>query len=66
MAVPMNDDKINEEFSTIDNHISYSVPCLICRESVWIEKYNFAPKICDNCRAAVLRLRQYIKEKEEF
>lgn len=66
MAVPINNDGINAELLTVDNHISYGVPCLICRESIPVEKYDFSPKVCDNCRAAVLRLRQYIAEKEEF
>lgn len=66
MAVPINNDEINGEFLAVNPNISYSVPCLICRESILVEKYGFGPKVCDNCRAAVLRLRQYILEKEEF
>lgn len=49
-----------------ESRVSYGVPCLICRDSIPVEKYDFGPRVCDNCRAAVLRLRQYIAEKEGF
>ena len=69
MAIPSSKDRISGELLFADNsesNISYAVPCLICKESIPVQKFDFGVKVCDNCRAAVVRLRQYIKEKEEF
>ena len=61
----MSKEEVTNFIPFDDSNISYAVPCLICKESIPVQKFDFGAKVCDNCRAAVLRLRQYIKEKEE-
>lgn len=35
-------------------------PCLICGETVRIAHYRDAPKICNKCKEAVLKMRSYL------
>lgn len=32
-------------------------PCLICGEGVPASPYGYAPKICEKCKAAVMKVR---------
>lgn len=47
---------------TVDTTIyEIATPCLICGDSVPIEHYSKAPKICDKCKEAVLLIRNMME-----
>ena len=40
--------------------------CLICEESVAVYSIHDAPKICDKCKAVVLKLREQEEQPEKW
>lgn len=46
--------------------VNLATSCLICGESVPISHINDSPKICDECKKAVMKMRErLIKRKEK-
>lgn len=43
---------------------SVSTPCLICGEGVLCDVFSASPKICDKCKAVILKLREQEDKKE--
>ena len=39
-------------------HYEVETPCLICGEVVPTFRYCYAPKICEKCKAAVMKVRE--------
>lgn len=42
--------------------VALATHCLICGESVPASSINYVPKVCDKCKAAVMKIR---KESED-
>lgn len=38
--------------------IETAVPCLICGEDIISTGISYAPKVCDKCKAAVMKVRK--------
>ena len=60
----MANEKLIAEFDskliskgTISERNEIGTPCLICGESVLVGWYDFQPKICEKCKAAVMKMR---------
>lgn len=56
----MSDDLIHEYYSVNFGTIKPSIgtKCLICGETVPIFDYKDTPKICDECKAAIMIMRK--------
>lgn len=46
-------------------HSEIGTPCLICGESVAIEFVGGGPKICEDCKQAVLHVKELLKKSKE-
>ena len=49
--------KISELILDVSS-IELETPCLICGEGVPTSHYGYAPKICEKCKAAVMKVRE--------
>lgn len=66
-------DRNNETMNLktyISQKISFGVPCIICGESVKLSEMEMALresvyKVCDKCKAVVLKLREQEEQKGE-
>ena len=48
---------------TLEDKVGYGTPCLICGEIVEISnQYDRQFKICDKCKAAVMAMRELVKQ----
>ena len=52
--------KMENDVATLkieDADCGSETPCLICGEGVPVFGYGYAPKICEKCKAAVMKVR---------
>ena len=48
-----------------DELCCYGTYCLICGEEVVMLHKNDAPKICDKCKSAVMKMREEMESSED-
>lgn len=46
-------------------HSEIGTPCLICGESVAVDFVGSGPKICEDCKQAVLHVKELLKKSKE-
>lgn len=43
--------------------VSFGTSCLVCDEYIPLHSYfDHGPKICEKCKGAILKMREYMKE----
>ena len=67
MEIDMNEINANNSMTiTITGEAteaSFGTSCLVCDECVpFYSLFDHAPKICEKCKRAILRMREYMKE----
>ena len=41
---------------------SFGTSCLVCDECIPLSPFDHGPKICEKCKRAILKMREYMKE----
>lgn len=43
---------------SVRDHIVKDAPCLVCGEDGFVEKWENPARICDKCKAAIMKMRE--------
>lgn len=51
---------ISVDISVVENNIE--TPCVICGDGVPVFGYGYSPKVCENCKNAVMKVRDFLRQ----